>query len=808
MIVGEAPGADEALVGKPFVGVAGQELDRMLAEAGISKADCYITNLIRYRPSPTSNDLTHVIPLKKDVTSDCVRLHDKMVKPVVYEGYQELLKEIELVKPKVIIPMGNTSMWGLTQKCTNHGEQEPPSGITSWRNSLLSFNGIKVVPTYHPAAILRQWEYSYPAVHDLRKAKAEAEFPEFRVPDYRFQLRPTFADVMERIAWLRRKCDSGIIEVAADLETRKGHIACLGLAWSAVDALCIPFMCVERLEGYWELEHEVEIVLALRDLLTHPNCLVLGQNFLYDAQYFAKHWKFIPNVHWDTRQAHHLCFLDLPSRLDFLSSLYCEYHVYWKDEGKEWEPGVPEEQLWNYNCVDAVKTWEIKRVEKQCIDAFELWPQFNFQRELWWACLEAMIAGIKVDLAERIPIGADLKQQKEKLEEFLKFCCGHPLNPRSPKQMHLLFYSDLKIPVIIKRGTKKPTLDDEALEKIATKEPALRHFISAIADTRTIGVLKSTFIDSEVDEDLRMRCMFDPVGTDTLRLSSYENAFGRGMNMQNVPSDKSKSIGKFLRRVRAKGLDYTLPNVRKLFIPDEGKVIFDADLDRADLQVVVWEANDEELKIALREGLDLHLLNAAALFGLPITIEKLRDKEFVKWAKEKYKTKREFAKVFVHGTNYGGSARTMAGHVGITVKEAETCQQMWFYRHPGIWEWRERTEEQLNETRSISNKFGYVMRYLGRVEELLPEALAWVPQSTVGCVINRGWIKLRTTYPKIQVLLQVHDSLVGQFDKSLVLSAPYQIRDCLRIIIPYDDPLIIPVGCNTSEVSWGDCKAD
>lgn len=811
MIVAEAPGADEDRTGKPFQGASGQELTRMLHEAGIIRSECFITNVIRFRPP--NNDIEAFIPVKKgDITADCIRLHDKMVKPVVYAGYEELLKEIAACKPNLIIALGNVSMWALTGKW----------GITAWRGSLLeSFpipglgRTVKVIPSYHPAAILRQWDWRVVGVNDLRRCKKESESQVLVKPQYKFYVRPTYTEVMQRLDELYNRCEQGPLDLAVDLETRRKHIACIGLGWSDVEAMCIPLMQTVNpyttkatSPHYWLEEQEAEIVYTLSRLLTHPNCRVIGQNFLYDTQYIWRHWKFIPNFQWDTMMAHHLMFVLLPKGLHFLSSLYCDNHVYWKDEGKEWDPSIPEDQLWRYNCQDCVRTWEIKREEERSIRQMNLEVQHQFKLALWWACLESMIRGMKVNLVARPKLAAEFEGQMTKIQEFLRYVLDHDLNPRSNLQMKKLFYADLQQPVQLDKKTKQPTLNDAALEKISVKEPLLRPLISAIGDYRTLGIFKSTFVEAEIDDDGRMRCTIDPNGTGTFRLATYENAFGAGMNMQNIPSDKSKAIGKSVKRVRAEGMELKLPNLRELFLPDEGKIIWDADLDRADLQVVVWETDDAMLKRALRDGIDIHLLNACVLSGAePPPLEELVETHdrYPHW-RSRYKLLREFAKVFCHGTNYGGAAKTMAAHCGVLVHEAEKAQRIWFGAHPGIKAWHRRIEHQLMTTRSVSNKFGYTAVFFDRVETLLPEALAWVPQSTVAEVINRGWINLLSAEKDCEVLIQVHDSLVGQFPAELKDYMIPKIRQHLSIHIPYEDPLVIPVGVKLSDVSWGAVK--
>ena len=203
------------------------------------------------------------------------------------------------------------------------------------------------------------------------------------------------------------------------------------------------------------------------------------------------------------------------------------------------------------------------------------------------------------------------------------------------------------------------------------------------------------------------------------------------------------------------------------------------DLDRADAQVVAWEANDSELKAILREGVDLHTENAKLLGST-----------------------RQLAKVWVHGTNYGGGPRTMAVGCGLTVHTAEKMQARWFAAHPGIKRWHERTDA-CQKKGYVENIFGYRWYFFDRFH--LPDALAWQPQSVVGRVINTAWQRIHAEAPLIQVLLQVHDSLAGQFPTHRKAEALDALRKLSTVQVPYPDPLVIPVGIKTSEESWGAC---
>ena len=254
---------------------------------------------------------------------------------------------------------------------------------------------------------------------------------------------------------------------------------------------------------------------------------------------------------------------------------------------------------------------------------------------------------------------------------------------------------------------------------------------------------------------------------------------------------------------------YRLPNIRSLFIPDPGFTFFDMDLDRADLQVVVWEADDSELKAALRMGVDMHLLNAFTLGEKDVPpLEELVESH-PKYLDHRGANKkgRQLAKSFIHGTNYGGGARTMAVAAGVTVHQADRFQKIYFSRYPGLKAWHNRTEEQLRKHRYVENRFGYRRYYFERLDGLLPEALAWIPQSSVANYIDRVWLRIHDHVPEVQVLLQVHDSLCGQFPTHLKHPCLARMREeAAKVVIPYDDPLIIPVGIKTSDKSWGACE--
>lgn len=142
MFIGEAPGGEEDLQGIPFVGRAGQLLTKLLKVVGIERKDVYICNILKCRP-PNNRK-----PLPSEI---------EMCKPY-------LIKQIELVQPKVIVALGATAVEGLLNIKKKMGEL---------RGSILSFNKIPVIVTYHPAALLRNPNWEKDFIEDLNILKTK-----------------------------------------------------------------------------------------------------------------------------------------------------------------------------------------------------------------------------------------------------------------------------------------------------------------------------------------------------------------------------------------------------------------------------------------------------------------------------------------------------------------------------------------------------------------------------------------------------------------------------------------------------------
>lgn len=230
----------------------------------------------------------------------------------------------------------------------------------------------------------------------------------------------------------------------------------------------------------------------------------------------------------------------------------------------------------------------------------------------------------------------------------------------------------------------------------------------------------------------------------------------------------------------------SLPNIRKLFKPDPGMFIIDSDFEQADARIVAWDANAPKLKEIFHDTTkDLHSENATSIYG------------------RVDKRTRALAKRGVHATNYVITARGLASSLGISLAEAELFINTWFSAHPQIPEWHDRIADQLARTRTIQNAFGYRKVFYDRVDRILPEAVAWIPQSTVAIAINKALYNIYKNLPQVQILIQVHDSLVMQAPRRLFPGILKDIEEQMKVPIPYEDPLILPTSCEVSTLSWG-----
>lgn len=325
VIVGEAPGETEERYGVPFCGTSGEELGRMLSEAGLDKSKCRLTNVFKYRPP--DNKLEKWCVTKKELPSDYSLqpiFTAKYLAPQYCGAVSELHEELKSYRPNLLIVAGGVATWALGL-----------GSISQSRGVVTSTKWGKALPIYHPAAVLRQWSWRPIVVADLLKARYESEFPEVRRPRRELWIEPTLLEVIE---FFQKYVDPAS-EVSVDIENPGGPLACIGIAPSPERAICIPFVDPRKPDrSYWNYADERIVWRLLRNLLVHRNrtgtVKIIGQNFLYDAQHLHKATLNIASIDDDTMLMHHAMFPEMKKGLGFLGSIYTN-ELSWKQMHKD-----------------------------------------------------------------------------------------------------------------------------------------------------------------------------------------------------------------------------------------------------------------------------------------------------------------------------------------------------------------------------------------------------------------------------------------------------------------------------------------
>lgn len=779
MIVGDCPNAEEISANTPFAGYSQAELSKMLFEAGIPLQTCYRTHVLKFYPS--GGDASTLIAIKKkEITTKHEEYKGKWVLPSMIKAVEALAHEIELCQPNVIIALGNVALWALTSEWSVH----------QFRSSVmecdlkLSLNYIpKVIPTYPMGTIHKMWEWRFIAVHDLKRAKKESECKELYRRKKNFEIKPTFEQAEHRLKWIYAQMEylgKKNYKISCDIETKHNHIECIALAWSEIDAICIPFTIYPEARNYWNEEEEGRLVTLLYKILTHSNIDLVGQNFAYDDQYIWRKWFFSCRLTRDTMITQHTFFSTVKKSLDFIASMYIFDYLYWKDERQE---SVKEER-WAYNCKDAVVTYECDTAQQEIARLMGMQEPVNFQNRLYHGVMRMMRKAINFDKNLAEEIDRNLIGLIQEREDFIHKVLGFLPNIDSPVQMADLFYRLLAQGKKYNRKTGSVSCDDEALTKIAEQEPILKPLTQRISEIRTIGKLLD-ITRVKLYENERFSQYYNIAGTSTYRFSSTSNAFGEGTNSQNL-TDGSRST-------------LELPNMRKLFIPDPGHTYFDADYDSADLRIVAAEADEQEIFAMLNEGKKVYVEVMKEYFKNPNMTK--NDPFYVKF------------KALCHGSNYLGTSAGLAKQIGLLVHEVDIIQKWYFGKFPKIKSWQDEVKDQAFKRKMVQNVFGYRLYIFKRIEgTVMNEVIAWIPQSSIALLVDRALMTLHDKFPdkgedmQFDILQQNHDSLAGQFptgQEDIYLPA---IKEAMEIKLPFIKPIVIPSDVHISELSWGHCK--
>lgn len=315
MIIGEAWGEHEARERTAFVGPTGYLLNNLLTEAGIRRADCYLTNVLNFRPHANKIEMA-CGPKEEGIPGYPSLFPGRYVSKTFRSELIRLGAEIQDVRPNVIVCLGNTAMWALVGK-TRIGALR---GVVQMSTHTKA--GFKILPTYHPAAIMRQWGLRPLVVLDMMKARRESAYPDIRRPKREIWVEPTLEDILEFDRKYIQPCE----RLAVDIETAGHLITCIGFAPAPDIALVIPFLDTRRAgRSYWiDPESYREAVHLVGTILSRPTPKTF-QNGLYDITFIYRAWGIkVRGATDDTMLLHHALQPESLKSLGFLGSVYTD----------------------------------------------------------------------------------------------------------------------------------------------------------------------------------------------------------------------------------------------------------------------------------------------------------------------------------------------------------------------------------------------------------------------------------------------------------------------------------------------------
>ena len=428
--------------------------------------------------------------------------------------------------------------------------------------------------------------------------------------------------------------------------------------------------------------------------------------------------------------------------LDRLCVKYCGFQIGRASDGEEGEQlslldtmssEVDRAKQYGDLAAEAAALACLHETMKAQLREWKLWELFETaEMPLCRVLAEMELAGCRVDGQALTAFGELLATRIAELEQSVYDLAGEKFNINSPKQLGEILFGKLGLPHGKKTKTGWST-NAEVLEKLRYEAPV----VGAVLEYRQYTKLKSTYADGllkAIDPDGRIRTSFQMTVTATGRLSSTEP------NLQNIPT--RTDLGS---------------EIRRMFVPDDGCVLVDADYSQIELRILAHMAGDEAMCRAFASGQDIHTATAAQVFHVAldaVTPEMRRS-----------------AKAVNFGIVYGISAFSLSQDIGVSVAEAKAYMEAYFTTFPGVRQYMTGVVEKAKET-------GYVETLLHRRREL-PElkssnfnmrafgervALNMPVQGTAADVMKLAmvavWKRLRQEGLRARLVLQVHDELI------------------------------------------------
>jgi DNA polymerase-1 len=376
-------------------------------------------------------------------------------------------------------------------------------------------------------------------------------------------------------------------------------------------------------------------------------------------------------------------------------------------------------------------------------------------------------AGVRVDEPHLAHLSEEYEQELARIESEIQSLAGEKFLVSSPKQLQVILFEKLGLPILKKTKTGYSTAED-VLEQLA----AHHELPGRVLAWRKLSKLKSTYLDALpplVDETTgRIHPSFHQLGAATGRLSASNP------NVQNIPIRGAEG-----------------GRIREAFVPAEGRVLLSADYSQVELRIVAHYSGDASLIEAFRDGEDVHRRTAAEVAG--ISLDEVTDEQ------------RARAKAVNFGIIYGSSAFGLSRQLGIAAGEAQSTIDAYFAQYEGV-------RRFLDETTAQAKKDGFVRTWMGR-RRYLPDlgsrnrvlrqaaermATNTVIQGTAADLIKKAMVDvdraLTASGLRATLILQVHDELVFETPIDEQEALTDLVRARMENVASLSVPLVVDIG--------------
>jgi len=768
VLVGEAPGNEEVFQNVPFVGQAGQLLDKLLLEVDLDSSDFLITNACHCRGQ---NNRTP--------TADDVRTcRESFLKGDISKHPRDL-----------IVGIGNCGMFGVIPKGSL-------SGITR-KNGAFFFTeefNTWVLGMIHPAATFRNPAY-------LGQVKVAVN----QIQSFLTNKKPIVETTDVKVITTREEVTALIQALSNtrvfsfDLETTSicfwnGQVLCFSFSMKKNEAFVLPTPYYRRSDSLigsdWPITDArlvindaprdpstldpiftpLEFMLILKDLkriFENPKILKVAQNATFDASYLKYHYDItVRGLACDTMLAHHLIDENSPHNLKSMANMYTGLGAYDTILDEEFSRIkrrrdltsdtkhyglIDPELLFQYSGTDADATLQLSGIFTRKLREEKLTRLFTtLVIPLQQRLMEMELLGVLVD-SDRLNLyknswGSELLIQESEISNL----SGYEVNPRSPLQLQKLLFQTLSFPLehetypwypnpFPRTDTGQLSTDETVLLALSKLENG--EIPGKILTYKKMQKLHSTYVIGVEKRicpiDKRVHARYLQIGTVTGRLSVSEP------NLQNIPRSSEDN--------ELAGL------IKNLFISPEGKSLIEIDYRQIEVRVWAHASNDEKL-IKLVSELDVHSAIASEVYGVPIA--------------KVTPAQRASAKNCTFGLMYGRGAYSLAQEFNMTVEQAEEFIKGFFARAPKAKLW-------LDQQVQLAHERGYVVSPLGRkrrlpdIQSSVASVRAQAERQALNAPIQAGAVDLTNFNGIIQSslllegqglktvpMIQIHDSVV------------------------------------------------